>query len=211
MTCSNRIVWLSLAVLAVSVPSEAQDLPPAKRAVLAEADRLSGDIARIARTLWGYSELALKENRSAALLADILEREGFRLERGVAGMPTAFVATYGSGKPLIGILAEYDALPGIGNAAVPRRQPREDGVAAGQGCGHDLFGAGSVGAAIARETGHGGTAAAGHASVVRHARGGDGRRQGLHGARRALRRSRCRARVASLAGELGRRTPPTRR
>ena len=64
-------------------------------------------------------------------------------------MPTAFVASFGSGSPVIGILAEYDALPGIGNEAVPRKQPRADGVTAGQGCGHDLFGAGSVGAAIA--------------------------------------------------------------
>jgi len=140
------VVCLAAAISAV--PALAQDLPPAKRAVLSEADRLSGEIARIASTLWNYSELALKEQRSAALLADLLEREGFKVERGVASMPTAFVATYGSGKPVIGILAEYDALPGIGNAAVPRRQPREDGVAAGQGCGHDLFGAGSVGAAL---------------------------------------------------------------
>jgi aminobenzoyl-glutamate utilization protein B len=103
----------------------------------------------MASTLWQYSELALKEQRSAAFLADILEHEGFRVQRGVAGMPTAFVASFGSGKPVIGILAEYDALPGIGNGAVPKKQPREDGVTSGQGCGHDLFGAGSVGAAIA--------------------------------------------------------------
>ncbi len=100
-------------------------------------------------TLWDYSETALKEERSAAFLADLLEREGFTVTRGVAGMPTAFVATWGAGRPAIGILAEYDALPGIGNAAVPKKQPREDGVTAGQGCGHNVFGAGSVGAAIA--------------------------------------------------------------
>jgi aminobenzoyl-glutamate utilization protein B len=143
------VVVLAAAAAAVAAPLHAQDLPPAKRAVLAEVDRLSPEIARVASTLWNYSELALRESRSAALLADLLEREGFRVERGVSGMPTAFVASYGAGKPVIGILAEYDALPGIGNAAVPRRQPREDGVASGQGCGHDLFGAGSVGAAVA--------------------------------------------------------------
>jgi aminobenzoyl-glutamate utilization protein B len=135
--------------LALPPAARAQDAAAARRAVLAEAERLSADIASIASTLWKYSEVALQEHRSAALLADRLEKEGFRLERGVAGMPTAFVASFGSGKPVIGILAEFDALPGIGNAAVPRRQPREDGVTAGQGCGHDLFGAGSVGAAIA--------------------------------------------------------------
>ena len=136
-------------VVVLASPAGAQAPAAAKRAVLAETERLSAEIARIASTLWDYSELALREDKSAGLLAGILEREGFRVEQGVAGMPTAFVATYGSGKPIVGILAEYDALPGIGNAAVPRRQPREDGVTSGQGCGHDLFGAGSVGGAIA--------------------------------------------------------------
>lgn len=133
----------------IAVQANAQDASAARRTVLAEADRIAGEIATMASTLWQYSETALQEKQSAAFLAGILEREGFRVERGVAGMPTAFVATFGSGSPIIGILAEYDALPGIGNAAVPRKQPREDGVTAGQGCGHDLFGAGSVGAAIA--------------------------------------------------------------
>ena len=67
----------------------------------------------------------------------------------MAGMPTAFVASYGSGRPIVGILAEYDALPGVGNAPVPRREPRGDGVASGHGCGHNLFGAASVAAALA--------------------------------------------------------------
>ena len=137
------------AAISLAVPAAAQDGAAAKRAVAAETDRIAGDIARMASTLWQYSELALKEERSAAFLAGILEREGFGVERGVAGMPTAFVASFGGGSPVIGILAEYDALPGIGNEAVPRKQPRADGVTAGQGCGHDLFGAGSVGAAIA--------------------------------------------------------------
>ncbi|HEY3383181.1 MAG TPA: amidohydrolase [Vicinamibacterales bacterium] len=141
-------LFLTVAVL-LAIPAAAQDVPAAKRAALAETDRIAGDIARISSTLWKYSERALREQRSAAFLADILEREGFRVERGVAGMPTAFVASYGTGKPVIGILAEYDALPGIGNAVVPKKQAREDGVSSGQGCGHDLFGAGSVGAAIA--------------------------------------------------------------
>jgi aminobenzoyl-glutamate utilization protein B len=139
----------ALSAILLAAPAGAQAPAAARQAVLAETERLSGEIARVASTLWNYSELALKESRSAALLADLLEREGFRVERGVAGMPTAFIATFGSGKPIVGVLAEYDALPGIGNAAVPRRQPREDGVTSGQGCGHDLFGAGSVGAAVA--------------------------------------------------------------
>jgi len=124
-------------------------VPEAKAAVLAEVDGLAPEIGRMAAELWKHSETALKETRSAALLAGILEKEGFAVERGVAGMPTAFVATFGSGRPVVGVLAEFDALPGIGNEAVPRREPRADGVKDGQGCGHNLFGAGSLGAGIA--------------------------------------------------------------
>jgi aminobenzoyl-glutamate utilization protein B len=78
-----------------------------------------------------------------------LRRAGFDLETNVADMPTAFVATYGKGSPAIGILAEYDALPGVGNQPVPQRKPRTDGVTSGHGCGHNLFGAASVGSALA--------------------------------------------------------------
>ncbi|HEY7512946.1 MAG TPA: amidohydrolase, partial [Vicinamibacteria bacterium] len=138
-----------LIVLCSVAPASAETGPEAKRAAIREVERLASDIGAMAASLWTYSETALRETRSAALLADRLEREGFRLERGVAEMPTAFVATWGEGRPVIGILAEYDALPGVGNAPLPRKQPREDGVTSGQGCGHNLFGAGSAGAALA--------------------------------------------------------------
>lgn len=123
---------------------------PARSAALAHVDALGREIRTMSTTLWEHAETAMLEERSAAFLADLLEREGFAVERGVAGMPTAFVAEYARGEgPVIGILAEYDALPGVGNAPVPRRAPRQDGVTSGHGCGHNLFGAGSVGAAIA--------------------------------------------------------------
>jgi aminobenzoyl-glutamate utilization protein B len=142
--------WLAVAAsLACAAPGAAQAKPDPKRAAAQEAERLSAEIGATAQKLWALSETALKETRSAAVLADLLEREGFGVERGVSGMSTAFVASFGSGQPVIGILAEYDALPGVGNALVPRKQPREDGVTSGQGCGHNLFGAGSVGAAVA--------------------------------------------------------------
>ncbi len=130
---------------------ELDELPPAKRAALEAVDELAADIHEMSMTLWSYAETAMLESRSAAFLADLLEREGFQVERGVAEMPTAFVASYtrGQGGPAIGVLAEYDALPGVGNDPVPGRAPRADGVSSGQGCGHNLFGAGSVGAAIA--------------------------------------------------------------
>ncbi|HMB92384.1 MAG TPA: amidohydrolase [Rhodothermales bacterium] len=145
---SKRALWF-FALMIWTLPSQAQDLSPQKQAALDATEALSPEIRKMAMSLWQYSETALREVESAELLADILEEEGFTVERGVAGMPTAFVASYGSGEPVIGILAEYDALPGVGNAAVPQKAPREDGVTSGQGCGHNLFGAASVGAALA--------------------------------------------------------------
>jgi aminobenzoyl-glutamate utilization protein B len=138
-----------LVLFAVTAsPLMAQDMSQEKRLALSAADALSSEIARMSETLWDYSETAMLEYKSAEFLADLLEADGFTVERGVADMPTAFVASYGSGSPVIGVLAEYDALPGVGNAAVPHRQEREDGVRSGQGCGHNLFGAASVGAAM---------------------------------------------------------------
>ncbi|TKJ32959.1 peptidase M20 [bacterium (candidate division B38) B3_B38] len=98
--------------------------------------------------IWGYAELGLKEFKSSELLADALEEAGFQVERGVAGMPTAFVATYGEGEPVIGLLAEYDALPGLSQKVSSTQEPLEEG-APGHGCGHNLLGVGSVGAALA--------------------------------------------------------------
>ena len=127
----------------------AQSMPSEKQTALKSTEDLSGKIEEMAKNLWDYSETALLEHRSADMLIGMLEAEGFSIERGVAGMPTAFVASYGSGRPIIGVLAEYDALPGVGNATVPRREGRTDGVTSGQGCGHNLFGAASVGGAMA--------------------------------------------------------------
>ncbi|UCH64190.1 MAG: amidohydrolase [Fidelibacterota bacterium] len=124
-----------------------------KTEVISSVEALKPLIEEMATLLWDYSELALEETLSAKMLSGKLEKAGFIVERGVAGMPTAFVATYGRGKPVIGILAEYDALPGVGNEPVPRRQPRADGVPSGQGCGHNLFGAACVAAAIAVKNG----------------------------------------------------------
>ncbi len=138
---------LSLGV--VALPGHAQDIEAEKATALAAVDALGPEIRQMSMDLWDFSELALLESQSAEYLATVLEREGFDVERGVAGMPTAFVASFGSGRPIVGVLAEFDALPNIGNAVVPRREPREDGHIHGQGCGHNLFGAGSVGAAIA--------------------------------------------------------------
>ena len=104
--------------------------------------------AEMAKTLWDYAEVGYQEEKSSALLQSSLSAEGFRIEAGVAGIPTAFVASYGAGGPVIAILAKFDALPGITQDAVPTRSPIATKGAA-HACGHNLFGAGSVSAAIA--------------------------------------------------------------
>jgi aminobenzoyl-glutamate utilization protein B len=104
---------------------------------------------RISDQIWDFAELGLQEFRSSALLIRTLEEEGFNLEKDVAGMPTCFVATWGSGKPVIGILGEFDALPMISQKALtPKQDPLING-APGHGCGHNLMGTAAVAAAIA--------------------------------------------------------------
>jgi len=98
--------------------------------------------------IWELAEVGLQEYESSVLLADELQRAGFRVRKAVAGMPTAFVATYGRGKPVIGIMGEYDALPGISQKPIPRREPLAPG-APGHGCGHNIHGSSGVAAAIA--------------------------------------------------------------
>lgn len=118
------------------------------QAVLAGIDARYDDTAAVARQLWEWAEVGYKEERSSALLQDRLAAAGFAVRKGVAGIPTAFVAEYGEGGPVIGILAEFDALPGINQGDSPARAPI-DGKAAGHACGHNLFGAGSLTAALA--------------------------------------------------------------
>ena len=140
---------IGLAILHLQPVAAIAAVGPEKQAAMEKVDDLQPIIQSMSMELWNFSEIALQETRSAQLLAGVLEQEGFKVELGVADMPTAFVASWGTGGPVIGILAEYDALPNIGNAPVPTEQAREDGHPHGQGCGHNLFGAGSVGAAIA--------------------------------------------------------------
>jgi aminobenzoyl-glutamate utilization protein B len=115
---------------------------------LASIDAHRREVVDLSLQVWRFAETALQETRSAKVLADYAEKQGFRVTRGVAGMPTAFMAEFGTGKPIIGILGEYDALPGISQKAETAPAPLEAG-AAGHGCGHNLFGAGSLAAAMA--------------------------------------------------------------
>jgi aminobenzoyl-glutamate utilization protein B len=104
---------------------------------------------KISDAIWSYAELGLQEHKSSALLIKTLEEEGFSVDRGLADMPTCFVASWGSGKPVVGILAEYDALPMLSQKG---RTPKQDPVVAGapgHGCGHNLMAAAATAAAIA--------------------------------------------------------------
>jgi aminobenzoyl-glutamate utilization protein B len=101
----------------------------------------------MAQQIWGWAEVGYQETQSSQLLQRQLRAAGFEISANVAGIPTAFVASYGSGKPVIGILAEFDALPGVSQQALPQRAAVEGG-AAGHACGHHLFGVASVAAAI---------------------------------------------------------------
>jgi aminobenzoyl-glutamate utilization protein B len=130
-----RILAATAALFVLPVLADAQRPAPAKQAVAAEVDRLSGEIGRMSMTLWTYSETALKEAKSAAFLADLAGKEGFTVERGVAGMPTAFVATWGGRRSSAS--GWYDAC--LASATRLGPQPRADDPRQ-PGLRHNLFG-----------------------------------------------------------------------
>lgn len=144
--------YLLGAVAAVAVMAggaQAAELSQADRTqILSTVDKGAPRLAQVAQEIWGYAEVGYQEHKSSALLQSELKKAGFKVEPGVAGMPTAFVASFKTGEgPVLAILAEYDALPGLAQAAEPTRKPVA-GVA-GHACGHHVFGAASVQAAIA--------------------------------------------------------------
>lgn len=117
-------------------------------AALSYLDAKEESLSELAKDIWDHPELGLQEYHSSRLISDELEKAGFSVEMGVAQMPTAFVASWGEGGPIIGILGEYDALPGLSQQVSAAREPVEDG-APGHGCGHNLLGVASLGAALA--------------------------------------------------------------
>ena len=103
---------------------------------------------KIALEIWDLAELGYLENRSSQLLSDELEAHGFTIEKGVAGIPTSFIAEYNNGGPIIGILGEFDALPGLAQTNSPFKEVADNNTGAGHACGHHLFGAASAWAAV---------------------------------------------------------------
>ena len=137
---------IGAAIIAMSLAAPAAAQTAADPAALVEARE--ADTARVARQIWEWAEVGYKEEKSSGLLQSELAKAGFKVQKGVAGIPTAFVAEWGSGGPVIAILGEFDALPGISQDAEPTRDPIA-GKHAAHACGHNLFGAGSATAAIA--------------------------------------------------------------
>jgi len=143
----NYLLILIILSINISVIGQNKKISKQKKAVIASIEKHQSDLIRLSDEIWSLAETAFNETASAELLANYAEKNGFTVERGVAGMPTAFVATYGSGKPVISILGEFDALPGLSQKTVPTKNPLKE-AAPGHGCGHNLFGVGSLGAAI---------------------------------------------------------------
>ena len=128
--------------------SQPGEMTSAKKTAAKWVDKNSKSIQKASKIVWDYAEIALKEHKSAKLLSGMLEEAGFKVERGVSDMPSAFVAEYGKGKPIVAFLAEYDALPGLSQKVKTTIDPVVEG-AGGHGCGHSLFGAGTIGGALA--------------------------------------------------------------
>ncbi len=141
---------LALLTVLAGTAAIAQNAPssPEKKSVLSSVDRQDRDLIRLSDSIWNFAETALRETKSSRVLSDYAAKHGFRTRLAVAGMPTAFTAEYGSGKPVIAILGEFDALPGLSQQATPSLAVLSPG-APGHGCGHNLFGAASLGAAVA--------------------------------------------------------------
>jgi aminobenzoyl-glutamate utilization protein B len=152
----SRLMLLACTCFALVLLSETTVSAPVapdadKEAVFRWLDANAEAMRKVSMSIWSAAELALHEYKSSRELMAYLESNGFHIDKGVAGMPTAFVAKYGSGKPVIAIYGEYDALPGLSQKTETSFSPLTEG-APGHGCGHNLIGAGSAAAAVAVST-----------------------------------------------------------
>lgn len=143
----HKLFPVSLLIFLVYTPALLQ-AQAYKKQLISSIESKQETYQQLALDIWNYAELGYQETKSAQALQNELQAAGFSIESAVADIPTAFVASYGSGEPVIGILGEYDALPGLSQAAVPERQILEDG-GAGHACGHHMFGVASAASAIA--------------------------------------------------------------
>ncbi|MFM8587033.1 MAG: amidohydrolase [Bacteroidota bacterium] len=142
------ILLFAICCASISAAQENKTVPVNKQAVLNSIGKQEKELISLSDQVWSFAEIAMKEHQSAKVLSAYAEQKGFKVTRNIADIPTAFIAEYGSGKPIIGILGEFDALPGLSQKAIPSKEALNAG-AAGHGCGHNMFGAASLGAAVA--------------------------------------------------------------
>ncbi|MBC7369591.1 MAG: amidohydrolase [Undibacterium sp.] len=140
------VIFVYLSALSLSALSAVGQRT--KEEIIKQIDAGEAAYSAIALKIWDYAEVGYHETKSSALLQEHFKKEGFKVDVGVAAIPTAFIASYGSGHPIIGILGEFDALPGVAQEAVPELKPIP-GQVAGHACGHHLFGTASMEAAVA--------------------------------------------------------------
>jgi aminobenzoyl-glutamate utilization protein B len=152
VTMKNVFTLVLILALPATLHSQAKE-SPSKAGTgdhalpLRKMDSQAEHFSELSRRIWEFAEVGYKETRSSELLKSELRASGFQVQENIANIPTAFVASWGQGKPVIALLAEYDALPGLSQGDTPEKKPRAGGVA-GHGCGHNLLGAASVFAAI---------------------------------------------------------------
>jgi aminobenzoyl-glutamate utilization protein B len=144
----NPGVALLLLVLSVAVSAQRPSTDD-RAAMLQSIDAKRSAYAEVARQIWGFAEVGYQEEKSSALLQRQLRAAGFDVTAHVADIPTAFVATFGSGKPVIAIVGEFDALPGLSQEAMDPSHKPIVAEAPGHGCGHNLLGTGALASAIA--------------------------------------------------------------
>jgi len=145
---ASRILLTAAFIYTFFLCYSQKKLSPTKQAILKSIEKQQEQLIKLSDQIWALAETAMKEKQSSKLLADYATAQGFQVKMGVAEISTAFIAEYGSGKPIIGIMGEFDALPGLSQKATAVREEFQAG-AAGHGCGHNMFGAGSLGAAVA--------------------------------------------------------------
>ena len=143
----NRLFCLSAFIFGI-LGAQAQSKSKIKKGIIESVENHKESMIEVSDGIWEAAETSLEEFKSSEYLINYAEKNGFEVEKGVAGIATAFTATYGKGKPVIGILGEFDANAGISQKRQPTREARVVG-GAGHGCGHNLFGTASLGAALA--------------------------------------------------------------
>ena len=139
---------ITLLTTLTIISAQSQSTNKLKKELLNSIEQKTDELTSLSDKIWEAAEVAFRENKSAEYLIEFAEANGLIVEKGLAGMPTAFTASYGQGKPVIGIIGEFDALPGLSQTSDSHRNVLIEG-GAGHGCGHNLFGTASLGAAIA--------------------------------------------------------------